>query len=346
MTITSPHNEQLKQIRKLAGRKWRDKLRLFVAEGEDLIEAAARAWVGARGGLRRRRQRPRRRAGGAARAGRRLPARLRHPRARRLRAALGARARPRPAWPCGASTTPATSAPRCAPRSRSAPAASRSARAAPTPYGPKAVRASMGALFEVPVARVREPGELPGRTIALAARQGAARIAHAGARRRRDARGGAERDGAAGRRGRRVRRGGAHPDPVGVAERGDGGDRRPVRAYRRVRGHARPDRGAARAGRDGGGRLAGHGRAGGRPRPLPRPQGRAAEPPARRRAAAARGARRGRPRRQRGAAGAGGRDRDAPRGARGRRAGDPAGRRRDRRDAPRRPRPSRSAACT
>ena len=43
MTITSPHNEQLKEVRKLAGRKWRDKLRLFVAEGEDLIEAAARA---------------------------------------------------------------------------------------------------------------------------------------------------------------------------------------------------------------------------------------------------------------------------------------------------------------
>ena len=43
LTITSPHNEQLKEVRKLAGRKWRDKLRLFVAEGEDLIEAAARA---------------------------------------------------------------------------------------------------------------------------------------------------------------------------------------------------------------------------------------------------------------------------------------------------------------
>ena len=43
MTITSPQNEHLTQIRKLAGRKWRDKLRLFVAEGEDLIEAAARA---------------------------------------------------------------------------------------------------------------------------------------------------------------------------------------------------------------------------------------------------------------------------------------------------------------
>jgi TrmH family RNA methyltransferase len=40
------------------------------------------------------------------------------------------------------------------------------------PYGPKAVRASMGALFEVPVARVRDPSELPGRRIALVAHGG------------------------------------------------------------------------------------------------------------------------------------------------------------------------------
>jgi TrmH family RNA methyltransferase len=45
MTITSPHNDQLKEIRKLAGRKWRDKLRQFVAEGEDLLAAAdAAGW--------------------------------------------------------------------------------------------------------------------------------------------------------------------------------------------------------------------------------------------------------------------------------------------------------------
>ena len=45
MTITSPQNEQLKEIRKLAGRRWRDKLRQFVAEGEDLLDAAdAAGW--------------------------------------------------------------------------------------------------------------------------------------------------------------------------------------------------------------------------------------------------------------------------------------------------------------
>jgi TrmH family RNA methyltransferase len=40
------------------------------------------------------------------------------------------------------------------------------------PYGPKAVRASMGALFEVPVTRVRDPAGLPRPLIGLAARSG------------------------------------------------------------------------------------------------------------------------------------------------------------------------------
>src|SRR5215210_1355786 len=41
--ITSPDNDTLKKVRKLAGRRWRDKTREFVAEGEDLVEAAERA---------------------------------------------------------------------------------------------------------------------------------------------------------------------------------------------------------------------------------------------------------------------------------------------------------------
>lgn len=40
------------------------------------------------------------------------------------------------------------------------------------PYGPKAVRASMGAIFAVPVARVESIDALPGRKVALAARRG------------------------------------------------------------------------------------------------------------------------------------------------------------------------------
>ena len=41
--ITSPHNETLKLVRKLHARRWRDKLGLFVAEGEDLVDAALEA---------------------------------------------------------------------------------------------------------------------------------------------------------------------------------------------------------------------------------------------------------------------------------------------------------------
>jgi RNA methyltransferase, TrmH family len=41
--ITSTHNEKLKLIRKLHERKHRERQRLFVAEGEDLVAAAARA---------------------------------------------------------------------------------------------------------------------------------------------------------------------------------------------------------------------------------------------------------------------------------------------------------------
>jgi RNA methyltransferase, TrmH family len=38
--ITSRDNEKLKLVRKLRDRRWRDKLGLFVVEGEDLVEAA------------------------------------------------------------------------------------------------------------------------------------------------------------------------------------------------------------------------------------------------------------------------------------------------------------------
>src|SRR3954451_22041408 len=41
--ITSPDNDALRKVRKLAGRRWRDKTREFVAEGEDLIAAADEA---------------------------------------------------------------------------------------------------------------------------------------------------------------------------------------------------------------------------------------------------------------------------------------------------------------
>jgi RNA methyltransferase, TrmH family len=41
--ITSPHNDKLKLIRRLQARKHRERSGLFVAEGEDLVEAAQAA---------------------------------------------------------------------------------------------------------------------------------------------------------------------------------------------------------------------------------------------------------------------------------------------------------------
>jgi len=41
--IRSPDNDKLKTIRKLASKRWREKLGLFVAEGEDLVASAERA---------------------------------------------------------------------------------------------------------------------------------------------------------------------------------------------------------------------------------------------------------------------------------------------------------------
>ena len=172
MTITSPHNDQLKEIRKLAGRRWRDKLRQFVAEGEDLLAAAdAAGWeplarlVAEGSGLPGDEVKPDLLAqvsqlGSSTRAlgvyGQRWAAEPTGP----LCLALWGVNDPgnvgtalRGALAFGAASValgPGTA----------------------DPYGPKAVRASMGALFEVPVARVRTVEELPGRRIALVAHGG------------------------------------------------------------------------------------------------------------------------------------------------------------------------------
>jgi TrmH family RNA methyltransferase len=169
--ITSSHNEALKEIRKLAGRRWRDKLGEFVAEGEDLLEAAdAAGWhASAR----------------YAATGSRLPG---IPVASHVLAEvsqLGSGTRALAVYPQRWS---AAVGPRCValwgvgdPGNvgtviRSALAFGASSVAvgpgSADPYGHKAVRASMGALFSVPVARVRTLSELPGRRVALVAREG------------------------------------------------------------------------------------------------------------------------------------------------------------------------------
>ena len=94
------------------------------------------------------------------------------------------------------------------------------------PHSPKAVRASMGAIFAMKLARVSELGELPGERIALVADaheplrgpRAAARAARV------TLLVGAERDGLPAARCGGMRSGGADTDRLGVAERGDGGD--------------------------------------------------------------------------------------------------------------------------
>jgi TrmH family RNA methyltransferase len=171
MEITSPHNEALKEVRKLAGRRWRDKLGSFVAEGEDLLEAAdAAGWhasaryVAADSGL----------------VG--VPV---APHVLATVSQLGSGTRALAVYP--QKWSPPVG-PRCVAlwgvndpgnvgtviRSALAFGASSVALGpgSADPYGHKAVRASMGALFSVPVARVKRVAELPGRKIALVARSG------------------------------------------------------------------------------------------------------------------------------------------------------------------------------
>ena len=172
MTITSPHNEQLKEVRKLAGRKWRDKLRLFVAEGEDLIEAAARAgwepealYAAEGSGL-----------DGVPVAPHVLAGVSQLGSGTRALGVYGQRWAEAPTGPVCLALWGVNDPGNVGTALRSALAFGAGSVAlgpgSADPYGPKAVRASMGALFEVPVARVRAVSELPGHKIALAAHRG------------------------------------------------------------------------------------------------------------------------------------------------------------------------------
>jgi TrmH family RNA methyltransferase len=170
--ITSPHNEALKEVRKLAGRRWRDKLGEFVAEGEDLVEAASAAgwapsalYVAAGSGLAGIEVAPHVLAdvsqlGSSTRALGVYPQRWAAPAGPRCVALWGV------GDPGNVGTVLRSALAFGADSVALGPGSA-------DPYSPKAVRASMGAIFSVPVARVRDPAELPGRRIALAARAGA-----------------------------------------------------------------------------------------------------------------------------------------------------------------------------
>jgi TrmH family RNA methyltransferase len=169
--ITSPHNEAMKEIRKLAGRRWRDKLGEFVAEGEDLVEAAGAAgwapsalYVATGSGLNGIEVAPHVLAdvsqlGSSTRALGVYPQRWSPPTGPRCVALWGV------GDPGNVGTVLRSALAFGADSVALGPGSA-------DPYSPKAVRASMGAIFSVPVARVRNPAELPGRRVALVAREG------------------------------------------------------------------------------------------------------------------------------------------------------------------------------
>jgi TrmH family RNA methyltransferase len=171
--ITSHHNQKLKEIRKLRQRRrWRERSGWFVAEGEDLLGSAdASGWIAIERYVA---------------AGSGLPGIEVEPSLLASASGLGSGTRALAVYE--ERWAPAPLGPLCVYlhgvhdpgnvgavlRSAQAFGASCVALGPGTadPYSPKAVRASMGAVFAVPLARATVD-ELPGQTIALVARAGA-----------------------------------------------------------------------------------------------------------------------------------------------------------------------------
>jgi RNA methyltransferase, TrmH family len=168
--ITSQHNEALKQVRKLQRRAERDRRGHFVAEGEDLVRAAdAAGWPPLELYC----------AAGSALVGREVePALL------AAASSLGSGTRTlgvyeqrwaRPTGPLCVYLHGVGDPGNVGTVLRSALAFGASCVAlgpgTADPYGPKAVRASMGAIFALPIARA-QPQDLPGERVALVAGAG------------------------------------------------------------------------------------------------------------------------------------------------------------------------------
>lgn len=171
MTITSIHNEKLQQIRRLARRRARDAAGRFVAEGEDLLAAAdAAGWPALE----------RLCSSGSGLAGEEV-----EPQLLARVSALGSGTRTLAVY---AQRWSEPAGPLCvylhgvgdpgnvgAVLRSAANFGAASVALGPgcaDPYGPKAVRASMGAIFAVPVARVDGVDGLPRERVALVARAG------------------------------------------------------------------------------------------------------------------------------------------------------------------------------
>ena len=165
--ITSSHNQKLKEIRKLRQRRrWRERAGQFVAEGEDLLSSAdASGWVAIERYV----------AAGSGLDGVEVEPSV-------LASASGLSSGTRALAVYEERWAPAPVGPLCVYlhgvhdpgnvgailRSAQAFGASCVAIGPGTadPYGPKAVRASMGAIFALPVSRA-DPSQLPGTKIAL-----------------------------------------------------------------------------------------------------------------------------------------------------------------------------------
>jgi len=171
MPITSSHNDKLKEIRRLARRRSREDASRFVAEGEDLVAAAAAAGWDPVVLLT---------AAGSGLAGDEVePALL------EAVSGLGSGSRQIGVYE---QRWAAPSGPLCVAlwgvgdpgnvgtilRSARAFGASSVALGpgCADPFGPKAVRASMGAIFEMAVARVSSADELPGERVGLVGHTG------------------------------------------------------------------------------------------------------------------------------------------------------------------------------
>jgi TrmH family RNA methyltransferase len=172
MVITSTHNERLKALRKLRDKRERDRTGLFVAEGEDLLGAAEAAgwdpverYVAEGSGL------PGTEVEAAA-----LAAASALGSGTRALAVYRQRWAERPVGPVCLALWGVHDPGNVGTAIRSALAFGAASVAlgpdCADPYGPKAVRASMGAIFEVPIARVGSVDELPGEKVALVARGG------------------------------------------------------------------------------------------------------------------------------------------------------------------------------
>ena len=172
--ITSSHNPRLKDLRRLQRRRERERSGLFLAEGEDLIEAAAAAGRPAVAGYR---------AAGATIGG--ADFEDVEPSVLDGFSTLGSGTRAigvyeqrwgEPAGPVCVYLHGVGDPGNVGTVLRSALAFGASCVAlgpgCADPHSPKAVRASMGAIFEVGLARVSDATKLPGERIALVARAG------------------------------------------------------------------------------------------------------------------------------------------------------------------------------